>query len=507
MKNTPLLLLLALIISQASAAESRRPNVLLIYGDDIGWGDLSCQGATKISTPHIDKLAAGGMRFTDGHCTAATCTPSRFALLTGIHGFRHDAKILPPDAPLIVPLDKLTLPRVFKNAGYQTAIVGKWHLGLGTVKEKADWNGEVKPGPLELGFDYSFLLPSTNDRVPCVYLVGHRVLNLDPADPLFVGTKPDGVKTTIYPDGRKNPEAMTYYKNTHGHNESVINGIGRIGTQFGGKSALWNDETITDEFVTRSKAWLAARDKTKPFFLMYSAQDIHVPRAPHPRFRGKTALGHRGDSMVQFDWAVGELMDYLDKEGVTENTLVIFSGDNGPVYDDGYDDGTTVPTSTREVDQGHDGSGPYRGGKSQIYEGGNRVPFIVRWPAAVKPGVSGALVSQIDFVASFAAMFNQEIPSGDAIDSRDTLSALLGADAVGLPFMLVEAKDQALREGPWKFIPATGKKKGGELYQLDEDPGEQVNVIKQHVERAAAMKERLEKICDAKGGIRSLTHP
>jgi arylsulfatase A-like enzyme len=211
--------------------------------------------------------------------------------------------------------------------------------------------------------------------------------------------------------------------------------------------------------------------------------------------------------MVQFDWAVGELMDYLDKEGVTENTLVIFSGDNGPVYDDGYDDGTTVPTSTREVDQGHDGSGPYRGGKSQIYEGGNRVPFIVRWPAAVKPGVSGALVCQIDFVASFAAMFNQEIPSGDAIDSRDTLSALLGADAVGLPFMLVEAKDQALREGPWKFIPATGKKKGGELYQLDEDPGEQVNVIKQHVERAAAMKERLEKICDAKGGIRSLTHP
>jgi len=506
MKTHHLSLLLALIISQASAAEARRPNVLLIYGDDVGWGDLSCQGATKIPTPHIDKLAAGGLRFTDGHCSAATCTPSRFSLLTGIHGFRHDAAILPPDAPLIVPLDKLTLPRVFQKAGYQTAIVGKWHLGLGTVKEKADWNGDVKPGPLELGFDHCFLLPSTSDRVPCVYLDGHRVVNLDPADPLFVGARPDGVKTTIYPDGRENPGAMTYYKNTHGHNETVINGIGRIGTQFGGKSALWNDETITSEFVARSKAWLGARDKSKPFFLMYSAQNIHVPRAPDPKFRGKTPLGYRGDSMVEFDWAVGELMEYLDKEGLAENTMIIFSSDNGPVYDDGYEDGTVVHTSTAEVDQGHDGSGPYRGGKYQIYEGGNRVPFIVRWPAAVKPGVSGALVSQIDFVASFAAMFNQEISSGHAIDSRDTLSALLGENAAGLPFMVEEAKDQALREGPWKFIPASGKNKGGELYQLDEDPGEQVNVIKQHAERAAAMKARLEEIRDAKGGIRSLSH-
>ena len=505
MKTTPLLIILAL--SAVQAAESRRPNVLLIYGDDVGWGDLSCQGATKISTPNIDRLAAGGLRFTDGHCSAATCTPSRFSLLTGIHGFRHGAKILPPDAPLIVPLDKLTLPRVFKNADYQTAVVGKWHLGLGTVEERTDWNGEVKPGPLELGFDYSFLLPSTNDRVPCVYLEGHRVVNLDPADPLFVGSKPDGVQTTLYPDGRKNPEAMTYYKSTYGHNESVINGIGRIGVQFGGKSALWNDETMTGEFVTRSKAWLEKRDKTKPFFLFYAAQDIHVPRAPNPRFCGKTKLGHRGDSMVQFDWAVGELMAYLDKEGLAENTLVIFSSDNGPVYDDGYEDGTKVRTfPAREADGGHDGSGPYRGGKSQIYEGGNRVPFIVRWPAAVKPGVSAALVSQIDFTASFAAMFNQEIPAGHAIDSRDTLSALLGEDSTGLPFMVEEAQGLALREGPWKFIQGTGKK-GGELYHLDKDIGESANVLKEHKDRAEAMKARLSEIRDAKGGIRSLTRP
>ena len=259
MKRRPIsILLVAFLTSQAlaAAAESPKPNVLLIYGDDVGWGDLSCQGSKKIPTPNIDKLAAGGIRFTDGHCSAATCTPSRFSMLTGIHGFRHGIRVLPPNAPMTIPLDKLNLPRVFKNAGYQTAVVGKWHLGLGAGEDKTDWNGDVRPGPLELGFDYSFLLPSTNDRVPCVYLEGHRVVNLDPADPLYVGSKPEGVKTTLYPDGRKNPEAMTYYKSTHGHNESVINGIGRIGTQFGGKAALWNDETMTAEFVYRSKAWL-----------------------------------------------------------------------------------------------------------------------------------------------------------------------------------------------------------------------------------------------------------
>ncbi len=486
------------------AAEANRPNVLLIYGDDVGWGDISIQGSTRIQTPNIDKLAQTGLRFTDGHCTAATCTPSRFSLLTGIHGFRHKIRVLPPNARLTIPTDRLTLPRVFKAAGYQTAIVGKWHLGLGAPGQPVDWNGEVKPGPLELGFDYSYLLPSTNDRVPCVYLDGHRVVNLDPADPLHLETLPEGVKATIYPDGRRNPQAMTYYPSSHGHNQSVINGIGRIGVQFGGKAALWNDETMTDEFVKRSKDWLANRDKSKPFFLAYNAQDIHVPRAPHPRFKGKTTLGHRGDAMVQFDWAVGELIASLDQAGITENTIVIFSSDNGPVYDDGYRDGTVVHTSTGEVDQGHDGSGPYRGGKYHIYEGGTRVPFLVRWPAKIKPGVSDALVSQIDFLASFAAMFGQDIPEGEAIDSRNTLDALLGKDPAGLPFMIEESETLALREGPWKFILRPKMKTGGELYNLDEDIGEAKNIITEHPDRAAAMRQRLISIRDNPKGIRSL---
>lgn len=491
-------------IAANSLHSAEKPNVLLIYGDDVGWGDISIQGSTKIRTPNIDALASKGVRFTDGHCSAATCTPSRFSMLAGIHGFRHKIRVLPPNAPLTISTDWLTLPKVFRNAGYQTAVVGKWHLGIGPKDVSVDWNGIVKPGPLEVGFDYSFLLPSTNDRVPCVYLDGHRVVNLDPADPLFVTKKPEGVMATEYPDGQKNPEAMTYYKSTHGHNNSVINGIGRIGTQWGGKSALWNDETMTREFVSRTRKWLAKRNKEKPFFLYYAAQNIHVPRAPGEEFKGRTGLGHRGDSMVEFDWAVGELMRTLDELGIAENTMVIFSSDNGPVYDDGYQDGTTVHTSTREVDQGHDGSGPWRGGKYQIYEGGTRVPFIIRWPAAIKPAVSDALVNQIDFIASFSAFLDQKLPAGQAIDSRNTWEAFLGTDPQGLPYMLEEADRLALREGLWKFIPGRNHAKNGELYHLGDDPGENKDLIGIHPDRAQQMRSRIEAIRKAKQGIRSL---
>jgi len=498
------LILFAGLLMAVPLPAAEKPNVLLIYGDDVGWGDVSVQGAKKIQTPNIDKMASQGLRFTDGHCSAATCTPSRFSMLTGIHGFRHDVSILPPNAPLIIPLDKLTLPQVFKNAGYQTAVIGKWHLGLGQKGVKVDWNGEVKPGPLEIGFDHSFLLPSTNDRVPCVYLDGHRVPNLDPADPLFVDEKPADAKSTVYPDGKTDRSAMTYYKSSHGHDNSVINGIGRIGFQWGGKAALWNDETMTDEFVARSKKWLENRDKSKPFFLYYAAQNIHAPRTPNPRFKGKSGLGYRGDSMVEFDWAVGELLKTLDEQGLTENTLVIFSSDNGPVYDDGYEDETTVLTSTKEVDRGHDGSGPYRGGKYQIYEGGTRVPLIARWPSKIKPGVSTAIFNQIDFIASFSAMFDQDIPAGQAIDSRNNLPALLGVDNKGLPDMVEEAGPIALRDGPWKFILKTKPKPAQELYNLDVDVGEMNNLIAKQPDRAATMKARLIQIRDAKAGIRSL---
>ncbi|MDF7825543.1 arylsulfatase [Pontiellaceae bacterium B12227] len=489
-----------------------KPNVVIIYGDDVGFADVGVNGSKMIPTPNIDKLATGGINFTDGHCSASTCTPSRFSMLTGIHAFRYNARILPPDAPLLIPLDRLTLPQMFRQAGYTTGVIGKWHLGIGKSGVKTDWNGKVKPGPLEIGFDYSFLLPSTNDRVPCVYLKGRRVVNLDPSDPLYVGKKLADVQvagSTQYPDGKTNREAMTYYQSTHGHDNSVINGIGRIGYQSGGKSALWNDETISDVFVGEARSFIAA-NKDRPFFLYFASQDIHVPRAPHPRFKGKTELGYRGDAMVQFDWTVGQIMKTLRKHGLAENTIVIFSSDNGPTYDDGYVDGTEVECSKEELDRGHDGSGIWRGGKYQIYEGGTRVPLIISWPARIKPGTSDAMVNQIDFMASFADLVGVELPAKEGIDSRNMLPTFLGESDKGHTYMIEESWGLALRHHEWKYVgPAKPKWPKGRdpiqpsLFNLKDDPSEQNNIIAKHPEKAAELKELLEKM-KGKAGIRSI---
>ena len=509
MKTCLRLAALLLLTSNISFAAGK-PNVVIIYGDDVGYADVGVYGSKLIPTPNIDRLAVEGLMFTDGHCSAATCTPSRFSMLTGIHGFRHGVRVLAPNAPSKITPDMFTLPQLFKQAGYRTAVVGKWHLGIGDGKTPVDWNGDVKPGPLEVGFDYSFLLPSTNDRVPCVYVENHRVVNLDSSDPLFVGKKPDGVACTEYPDGKKNPEAMTYYKSSHGHNSSVINGIGRIGKQFGGKSALWNDETMADVFVEKTKEYLSSQEADAPFFLYFSSQDIHVPRAPHPRFKGKSELSYRGDAMVQLDWATGEILNALESNGLAENTLVIFSSDNGPVYDDGYEDGTTVRTSTKEVDRGHDASGPYRGGKYQIYEGGTRVPFIVKWPGHIQPGKSTAMVSQIDFIASFASLLDISLDESQAIDSRNNLPALLGKSETGNAYMIEEAgRSLALRHGPWKYVQGKAKKpkKGissGELFHLDSDIGEQRDVAKNNQNVTAEMSEMLQKLIESDGGIRAV---
>lgn len=507
MKKTTFLtiaLLLASLHTMLGAASL--PNIVIIYGDDVGYGDVGAYGSEMIPTPNIDRLAGEGLRFTDGHCSAATCTPSRFSLLTGLHGFRKNVNILPPNAPLSIPTDILTLPGMLKQAGYQTGVVGKWHLGIGAQGVETDWNGKVAPGPLEIGFTHSFLLPSTNDRVPCVYLDGHHVLNLDPADPLFVGRSKEAVDrpgSTAYPDGQVNREAMTYYQSTHGHDNSVINGIGRIGYMAGGKSALWNDETMADVFVERAKGFIS-NNRNRPFFLYFASQDIHVPRAPHPRFQGTTGLGYRGDAMVQFDWSTGQIMQALEENGLTRDTIVILSSDNGPVYDDGYDDGTTVKTSEEEVDRGHDGSGLYRGGKYQIYEGGTRVPLIIRWPARIQPGVSDALVNQIDLMASLAKLLKIELPDDEATDSRDNLAAFLGKDDRGLPLMLEEAgQGRAIRKGDWKFIRGQGPNarrgpSADELYNLKKDPAEQSNVISENPEIAEALSKQLQEYLDGK---------
>ena len=338
-------------LSVSAAVAAEKPNVVLLYADDLGYGDVSCYGSKTISTPNIDRLAAEGLRFTDGHCSAATCTPSRFAMLTGEYAFRQKGTgILPGDAKLIIPPGRATLASVFQGAGYRTGVVGKWHLGLG--EGGLDWNGAIKPGPLEIGFDHCFIMAATGDRVPCVYVQDHRVVGLDPTDPIQVSYQQPYPGE---PTGKANPELLRMHP-SHGHDMALINGISRIGYMKGGKSAIWKDEDMADTFTAAAVKFIGA-SKGGPFFLYFAAHDPHVPRVPHPRFTGKSGMGPRGDAILQFDDCVGAIMAELDRLGLKENTLVLLSSDNGPVVDDGYKDEAVEKLGS------HKPAGPLRGGK------------------------------------------------------------------------------------------------------------------------------------------------
>ena len=481
----------------ASQATAQRPNIVLIYADDIGYGDISSYGATAVKTPNVDRLAKEGLRFTSGYATSATCTPSRYSMLTGQYAFRKQGTgVLPGDAALIIEPGRTTLPAVLKRAGYSTGVVGKWHLGLGAGKDKLDWNGEITPGPLDIGFDYSFIMAATGDRVPTVYVENRRVVGLDPADPIRVNyDKPfPGEPTGVSQRGELKMDW------SHGHNMAVVNGVGRIGYMTGGKSALWVDEDMADAFTKKAVTFLE-QQKDKPFFLYFATHDIHVPRVPHPRFKGKTTMGPRGDAIVEFDWSVGEILRALDRLKLTQNTLVILTSDNGPVIDDGYKDDAVAKLGA------HKPSGPFRGGKYSAFEAGTRVPFLVRWPGRIKPGISDALFSQVDLLATFAALTGQTLAASDAPDSFALLPALTGNTKTGRPHIVEHAGGLALREGNWKYIePRNGPKISAntntelgndpqpQLYDLAQDPGETRNLATQHPDRVQAMQEQLRKL-------------
>jgi arylsulfatase A-like enzyme len=446
MKFIVLSIFAALFALTATAAD--RPNIVLIYADDLGYGDVSCYGATKVLTPNIDRLAREGLRFTDAHSSSATCTPSRFAMLTGEYAFRQKGTgVLPGNANLIIKPGRTTLPSVLKGAGYATGVVGKWHLGLG--QGEIDWNAEIKPGPREIGFDYSFLMPATGDRVPCVYVENQRIVGVDPNDPIRVSF---GQPLLDEPTGKDHPELLRLHP-SHGHDQTIVNGISRIGYVSGGKAARWVDEDMAD-VLTRKAASFIEDHKVQRFFLYFATHDIHVPRVPHSRFAGMSGLGPRGDVILQLDWSVGEILNALDRLGLAENTLVIFSSDNGPVVDDGYKD-----DAVEKLD-GHRPAGPLRGGKYSAFEGGTRVPFIVRWPKRVQRGVSDALISQVDLLATFAALTGQSLKTGDAPDSFNVLRALLGESKIGRDHLIEHAGVLSLRQGLWKYIePGKGPKK------------------------------------------------
>ncbi|GAB2535876.1 sulfatase family protein [Spirosoma aerophilum] len=500
------IILSILVAFPSLVAAQTKPNIILIYADDLGYGDLSCYGATKIKTPNIDRVATNGLRFTNAHATSATCTPSRFSLLTGQYAWRKTGTgIAPGDAALLIPTDKITLPEVLKKGGYATGAVGKWHLGLGP-KGGPDWNSDIKPGPLEIGFTYSFILPATADRVPCVYVENHRIVGLDPKDPVQVSYKgPIGNE----PTGKDNPELLKM-KYSHGHDQTIVNGVSRIGYMSGGKSAWWVDEDMADVLTGRVTRFVE-ENKARPFFMYFATHDIHVPRMPHSRFVGKSGMGPRGDAILQLDWCVGEVMKTLDRLKLTDKTMVIITSDNGPVVDDGYQDEAVTKLN------GHTPAGPLRGGKYSAFDAGTRVPFIVNWPGHVKAGVSNSLFSQIDLLASLAALTSQKLTSADATDSVNSLDALLGNKNKNRAYVVEHALNGTLSiiKDNWKYIePSNGPKIGRDvkiemgndpapqLYNLSIDLGEKTNVAGQNAQKVKELSDLLTQVKGEEGSHR-----
>ena len=486
-----------LVSACSSGAASDKPNIVLILADDLGYGDLSSYGATKIRTSNIDSLATQGVLFTDAHTEASTCTPTRYGLMTGRYSWRTWLKYsaLSTTAPLLIEEDRMTIASLLKSVGYSTSIVGKWHLGFGreegfgenrgdtppnyweTRASGPDWNGELNPGPLEVGFDYSYVIPVANSFPPYVFVENHHVAGLSEDSPI----------------GKL--ESRNY------------------GRMDGGEGARWTDEELIDQFVGKLVSQLESLAQQQPFFLLYTPTHPHIGsrnvngRAhwPNERFQGTSEAGPFGDVIHELDWSVGEILNTLDRLGLAEDTLVIFSSDNG-----GY---------TRDF-KGHRPNGPVlRGGKGDLVEGGHRVPFLARWPGKIKPGTrSTETISLTDMMATLAAIIGKQLPPGSGPDSFNVLPALLGKELPDpdRPMVMLSGGMGALsiRAGKWKLIAGQGNcgyahfRAGkpmpepqpgdppAQLYDLEEDIGERGNLYDQHPEIVRRLEEMLQQIQD-----------
>jgi arylsulfatase A-like enzyme len=478
----------------AGEAKPERPNVIIIYLDDLGIGDVSAYGMGTLETPNIDDLARNGLKFTQGYATSATCTPSRYSLLTGDYPWRRGAAILPGDAPLLIDPQQLTLPGLLQKTGYTTAVIGKWHLGLG--RGELDWNQYIALNPNATGFDYSFIMAATNDRVPNVYVRNGYVVNLEPGDPLLVSYQRNFPGE---PTGIDNPELLTTMTFSNGHYHSINNGVSRIGYQKGGKSAQWIDEDMSDLFLEETLRFVS-ENKGAPFFLFYALHQPHVPRIPHARFAGKSGQGPRGDVILEADWAVGQLVNRLKELDLMNRTLLIFSSDNGPVLDDGYNDRSVTDLGD------HTPWGIYRGGKYSLFDAGAHVPLIVRWDGRVGAGqTSDALFSQLDLLASIGALVNQDVTG---LDSENHVQVLLGQSVQGRRGHVVQAERgrTAFRSGDWIYIPPywgptrlekegveTGACSCYQLYNIADDPGQKNNLAEDMPEKTAELRAAYEK--------------
>jgi len=403
---------------------------------------------------------------------------------------------------LIIDPARPTIAGFLRDNGYKTALSGKWHLGLGSATEPLDWNGEIKPGPKEVGFDYSFHMAATADRVPSVYIKDGHIVNLDPNDPVQVRYDE---KVGNEPTGISHPQLLRLQADEQ-HACTIINGISRIGYMTGGHSARFKDEDMADTYLIKAQAFIR-ENKDNPFFLYYAPNENHVPRVVHPRFQGATSLGPRGDALAVFDWCVGRLVETLKETGQYKNTLIVVTSDNGPVLFDGYWDGAIERQGT------HDASGPWRGGKYSRLEGGTRVPFIVTWPGQSRPGISDAIVSQVDLYASVAALIGQPVPADAGQDGENLLPVLLGESSDGREYVIQEALTQiAVRKDNWKYIPPgsitqrgaigewikTEVDEPGLLFHLSEDPTESHDLAALYPERVQEMRDIIMKVAPEK---------
>lgn len=483
---------------QSLRAEDRPPNIVLILADDLGYGDVGCYGATKVKTPNIDRLAKQGRRFTDAHSASAVCTPSRYALLTGEYPFRKNLWVPVMNAsPLVIDHTRPTLASMLKQRGYATACFGKWHLGFGS-NPKPDWNADLKPGPLECGFDHYFGIPVVNSHPPFVWVQDHRVVGLDPADPLKYGGKE---MTRAFPEKMLNPP-MSGAKAAH---------------------ALYDEEEHAATLTEKTLKWVRSH-ADQPFFVYFATPHIHHPFTPGAKFKDTSECGVYGDFIQEFDWMVGETMRVLDELKLSENTIIILTSDNGGMLNQG---------GQQAWKAGHQLNGNLLGFKFDAWEGGHRVPFIARWPGKIEAGsVSDQLICHVDLLTTLAALTDSDVKGPDSVN---ILPALLDKPKESLRDHLVLAPRQksnlALRQGDWLYIGAqggggftgtrpgdhalgdggalnfTGEKNSDyasgklkpnapkqQLYNLATDPSQNKNVIREHSDIASRMAERLEKI-------------
>ncbi|MEC5126174.1 arylsulfatase [Verrucomicrobiales bacterium BCK34] len=461
------LLLISLFFTVAATA-AERPNVLFILADDLGYGDLSCYGATRVSTPNIDQLAKEGRKFTQAYSPSSVCTPTRYNLLTGRYAWRTwvGGSTVWANDPLLIDPDRYTLADLFKKQGYATACIGKWHLGFGQPGMDGwddvlgpDYNRDLKPGPLELGFDYFWGFPHVS-QFPHYIAENYRVLGLDSNDPL-----------RITPDKRPGFELDYLHR--------PRSGLAAALKQEGGGETRYTHEELSDRLTKRAVEWLDDYEAGEPFFLYLAHRNVHGPLVPAPRFDGTSEIGAYGDFLNEFDWSVGEVLKALDRNGLTEDTLVIFTSDNGGVLQ-------YKPVDYPEV-KGHRINGPLRGQKTTVYEGGVRVPFLVRWPGRIPEAtIDTSMVALTDTFATFAEFFEEELPPNAAEDSFSFLGALLDREQTTpkRESLIMDSYREmmAIRRGPWKLI--MGQHGGGANYRKTIDPARPVGQLF-HLEKEA----------------------